>query len=312
MTADEPPMADGAGPTAEGGDDGLPPLREVITRHEIGARRALGQNFLLDLNLTRRIARTAAPLGDVVEIGPGPGGLTRALLSEGARRVIAVEKDPRCLPALAEISARWPGRLTVLEADALALDWAALARELAPDAQIVANLPYNVGTELVVRWLGGGGAQAAVNGWPGWWRGASIMLQREVVDRIVAPPGGKAYGRLAVLCQWRADVRRCFDVAPSAFVPPPKVTSAILRLTPKAEPPHEAPITQLERVTAAAFGQRRKMLRTSLKSLGVDSEALCARAGVSPMARAETIDVGGFCALARALAALEAETKVAR
>ncbi|MEO1293955.1 MAG: 16S rRNA (adenine(1518)-N(6)/adenine(1519)-N(6))-dimethyltransferase RsmA [Pseudomonadota bacterium] len=270
-------------------EDGLPPLRAVIDRHGLAAKKSLGQNFLLDLNLTRRIARSAAPLGRVIEIGPGPGGLTRALLTEGAERVIAVERDPRCLPALAEIAEHWPGRLTVIEGDALEVDLTPYLGE-AP-VQIIANLPYNVGTELLVRWL-------TAPTWPSWWSRATLMFQREVAERVVGQPGTKAYGRLSVLAQWRTQPRILFDVSPRAFTPPPKVTSSILQLTPREVPLAPAKLSDLEAVTAAAFGQRRKMLRGSLKSLVPEPEPLIAVAGLAPTARAESIDVAGFCALA--------------
>ena len=279
--------------------DGLPPLRDVIARCGLDARKSLGQHFLLDLNLTSRIARSAAPLGEVVEIGPGPGGLTRALLSEGAERVIAVEKDQRCLEALEEIAARWPGRLTIVSADALEFDPRPLLT--APRAAVVANLPYNVSTELLIGWLRGD--QTSPDDWPSWWTGLTLMFQREVAERIVAPPGSKAYGRLSVMTAWRAEARILFDVAPQAFTPPPKVRSSIVRITPK---PPAAPCAQpaLERVVAAAFGQRRKMLRGSLRSLGVDVETLLREASVAPELRAEALEVRQFCALARAFAAL--------
>jgi 16S rRNA (adenine1518-N6/adenine1519-N6)-dimethyltransferase len=272
--------------------DGLPPLREVIRRHHLSARRSLGQNFLLDLNLTGRIARAAGPLDDVtvLEIGPGPGGLTRALLAAGARKVIAVERDERALGALAEIAERYPGRLVVVAADALEFDPRPL---LEGRTRVVANLPYNIATVLLVRWL-------AAEPWPPWYDRLVLMFQREVAERIVAPPGGKAYGRLAVLAGWRTRARILFDVHPSAFVPPPKVTSAVVELVPRDNPlPCDRGL--LERVTEAAFGQRRKMLRQSLKSLGVDPLALLERAGVEPTVRAEAVPVEGFVALARAL-----------
>ncbi len=240
--------------------DGLPPLREVVARHGLEPKKALGQNFLYDLNLTGRIARAAGPLAGVtvVEVGPGPGGLTRALLAEGAARVVAIERDPRALPALAEIAAHYPGRLEVVDADALAFD----PRPLVGDApaRIVANLPYNVGTALLTGWLDG-------EAWPPWWDQAVLMFQREVAERIVAGPEERAdYGRLGVLCGWRTEAEILFDVSPSAFVPPPKVTSSVVRLVPRAQPlPCRA--GALEAVTRAAFGQRRKMLRQSLKAL---------------------------------------------
>lgn len=270
--------------------DGLPPLRSVIARHGLAARKSLGQNFLLDLNLTGRIARAAGPLeeGTVIEVGPGPGGLTRAILSAGAREVIAIERDPRALPALAEIAARWPGRLTVLEADALEVDVASLGQ--AP-RRIVANLPYNVATPLLLGWLKRLDDLA----------GMTLMFQKEVVDRLVARPRTKDYGRLSVITQWLCRVEPQFDVNPRAFTPPPKVTSTIVSLTPRPQPLAEARFTTLERVTAAAFGQRRKMLRASLKSLIGDGESLCAAAGLPPTARAEELPVEAFCALARAV-----------
>jgi len=274
--------------------DGLPPLREVIARHGLAAKRSLGQNFLLDLNLTGRIARAAGDLSqtDVLEIGPGPGGLTRALLTHGARRVVAVERDARCLPALAEIAARWPGRLEVVAGDALTLDAAPL---LGRPAAVVANLPYNIGTELLVRWLRAD--------FPPWWTQLTLMFQREVAERIVAAPGSGAYGRLGVLAGWRTQAHILFDIPASAFTPPPKVTSSVVSLTPRAAPLAPAPLTALEAVTAAAFGQRRKMLRQALRTLGVAPAPLLAAAGVEPTARAETLTVEAFCALARAFAA---------
>lgn len=288
----------GGGSEGGGSPDGLPPLRDVIERCRLAPRKALGQNFLCDLNLTRRIARAAGPLETVVEIGPGPGGLTRALLLEGAAHVIAIERDARCLPALEEIAERWPGRLSIIEGDALHEDPA--ARLNGRDAKIVANLPYNIGTELLVRWLrgqGGGGA------WPSWWRSATVMLQREVADRVVAEPGGRAYGRLSVLTSWRATARIAFEVGPQAFTPPPKVRSAVLSIQPRVEPPAPCRLEALERVAAAAFSQRRKMLRSALKGLshelGLEPEVWLSAAGVVPTARAETIDIHGFAALAR-------------
>ncbi|ARC89181.1 16S rRNA (adenine(1518)-N(6)/adenine(1519)-N(6))-dimethyltransferase RsmA [Rhodovulum sp. MB263] len=274
--------------------DGLPPLREVISAHELSAKKALGQNFLLDLNLTAKIARVAGDLRetDVLEVGPGPGGLTRGLLAEGARRVLAVEKDARCLAALAEIAAAYPGRLEVVNGDALAID--PLAHLVAP-VKIVANLPYNVGTELLVRWL-----TPAV--WPPFWSSLTLMFQKEVAERIVAEPGSKAYGRLALLAQWRAEARIALRLPPEAFTPPPKVSSAVVHLTALPRPRFEADPAVLERVVAAAFGQRRKMLRSSLKGLAPDIEDLLRQAGIAPTERAEQIPLEGFCALARALA----------
>ncbi|MBL3586124.1 16S rRNA (adenine(1518)-N(6)/adenine(1519)-N(6))-dimethyltransferase RsmA [Rhodovulum sulfidophilum] len=277
--------------------DGLPPLREVIAAHELSAKKALGQNFLLDLNLTAKIARVAGDLRgtDVLEIGPGPGGLTRGLLAEGARRVLAVEKDARCLAALAEIAAVYPGRLEVVNGDALAVDPLA---HLAPPVKIVANLPYNVGTELLVRWL-------TPADWPPFWSSLTLMFQKEVAERIVALPGSKAYGRLAILAQWHAEARIALRLPPEAFTPPPKVSSAVVHLTALPRPRFEADPAVLERVVAAAFGQRRKMLRSSLKGLAPEIEDLLRMAGIAPTERAEQIPLEGFCALARALAAAE-------
>ncbi|MCR9120895.1 MAG: 16S rRNA (adenine(1518)-N(6)/adenine(1519)-N(6))-dimethyltransferase RsmA [Phyllobacteriaceae bacterium] len=272
--------------------DGLPPLRDVIDAHGLAARKALGQNFLLDLNLTSKIARQAGDLANttVIEIGPGPGGLTRALLMEGARHVIAIERDARCLPALAEIEAHCPGRLTVIEGDALTHDFAALAADDGPTA-IVANLPYNVGTALLTNWLGG--AQ-----WPPFYASMTLMFQREVAERIVAGPGEAAYGRLGVLAGWRTDAAICFDVPPQAFRPPPKVTSSVVHLTPKSAP-IPCNVSRLETVTRHAFGQRRKMLRQSLKPVG--GADLLERAGIDETRRAETLSIAEFCALANAL-----------
>ncbi|EKF20330.1 16S rRNA (adenine(1518)-N(6)/adenine(1519)-N(6))-dimethyltransferase RsmA [Nitratireductor pacificus] len=272
--------------------DGLPPLRDVIARHGLAAKKSLGQNFLLDLNLTAKVARAAGDLSGatVIEVGPGPGGLTRALLMGGAARVVAVERDERCLAALAEIADHYPGRLEVISGDALETDFAALAAGYS-NVRIAANLPYNIGTELLVRWL----TPAA---WPPFYASMTLMFQREVAERIVAAPGDKAYGRLGVLAGWRSDARIAFDVPPQAFTPPPKVTSSVVQLTPRAEP-LAVDATVLARVTEAAFGQRRKMLRQSLKPLG--GEALLARAGIEGTRRAETLSVAEFAALARAL-----------
>ncbi len=271
--------------------DALPPLREVIARHELRARKSLGQNFLLDLNLTSRIARAAGDLrrADVLEIGPGPGGLTRGLLAEGARHVLAIEKDARCLPALAEIAAAHPGRLTVLQGDALQIDPLA---HLTPPIRVVANLPYNVGTELLVRWL-------TPPDWPPFWESLTLMFQREVAERIVAQPGSKAYGRLAILAQWRCSARIVLTLPPEAFTPPPKVASAVVHLTALPEPRFPADAKLLERVVAAAFNQRRKMLRASLRGLDPRIEARLERLGIPPTARAEEIGLDAFCALAR-------------
>ncbi|MGE5370048.1 MAG: 16S rRNA (adenine(1518)-N(6)/adenine(1519)-N(6))-dimethyltransferase RsmA [Chloroflexota bacterium] len=277
--------------------DDLPPLRDVVLRHGLDAKKTLGQNFLFDLNLTSRIARAAGPFDDtvVVEIGPGPGGLTRALLAQGAR-VVAIERDARCLPALAEIADRYPGRLTVVEGDALEIDVAALVRaqDAKGPARICANLPYNVATALLTRWI-------ETDPWPSVFDRYVLMFQKEVALRIVATPKNRAdYGRLAVLCGWRTKARILFDVSPAAFTPPPKITSSVVELVPNATPlPCDK--AALSRVAQAAFGQRRKMLRQSLKSLGVDTAALLAQAGIEETRRAEEIDVAGFVALARAL-----------
>lgn len=273
--------------------DDLPPLRDVIRRHELSARKSLGQNFLLDLNLTARIARGSGDLDgvEVIEVGPGPGGLTRALLALGARRVIAIEKDSRAIAALAEIAAHYPDRLMVLEADALEMD---LQPHLSgAPVRIVANLPYNIATALLIGWL-------TPPVWPPFWQSLTLMFQREVAERIVAAPGSDAYGRLGVLAGWRTQAKILFDVAPSAFVPPPKVTSSVVHLVPRTEfEPCEARF--LEGVTQAAFGQRRKMLRQSLKGIFRDPVATLEAIGIEPTRRAEEIDVKGFAALARAL-----------
>ena len=270
--------------------DDLPPLREVIRRHGLTPKKSLGQNFLFDLNLTARIARAAEPLENItiVEIGPGPGGLTRALLALGARRVVAVERDQRAIAALEEIGARYPGRLEIVAGDALRID---PRDQLGPErARVVANLPYNIATALLIGWL-------TTEPWPPWYDSLLLMFQREVAERIVATPGSKSYGRLSVLAGWRTEAKLLFDVAPSAFVPPPKVTSSVVRLTPRPVPLPCQSIA-LQRVTEAAFGQRRKMLRQSLKTLGVDAGALLSEAGIEPTARAEEISVEGFVALA--------------
>lgn len=278
-----------------GVSDSLPPLREVIRRHGLVAKKSLGQNFLFDLNLACRIARAAEPLTGVtvLEVGPGPGGLTRALLALGATRVIAVERDGRAIAALQEIAAHYPGQLEIVAADALAFD---PKPQLAHGrARIVANLPYNIATALLVNWV-------SAEPWPPWYDSAVLMFQREVAERIVAEPGSKSYGRLSVLVQWRCEARILFDVNAAAFVPPPKVTSSVLHIVPR-QAPLACDRKLLETVTQAAFGQRRKMLRQSLRSLGVDVPALIAEAGLDPTARAEDISVHGFVALARALAA---------
>jgi 16S rRNA (adenine1518-N6/adenine1519-N6)-dimethyltransferase len=281
--------------------DDLPPLRDVIREHALSARKSLGQNFLLDLNLTAKIARAAAPLDDavVVEIGPGPGGLTRALLALGARRVIAVEHDARALPALQQIARRYPGRLDIVCADAKAFDPRPL---LAGErAKIVANLPYNIATTLLVGWL-------SIEPWPPWYDMMVLMFQREVAERIVARENEEAYGRLGVLANWRAETKILFDIAPAAFVPQPQVTSSVVRLIPRRAP-EACDRRALEQVAAAAFNQRRKMLRQSLKSLAADPARLTAAADIDPTRRAETVPVSGFVAMARELADIRAEKR---
>ncbi|MDE4096122.1 MULTISPECIES: 16S rRNA (adenine(1518)-N(6)/adenine(1519)-N(6))-dimethyltransferase RsmA [Rhodobacterales] len=273
--------------------DTLPPLREVIATHQLSARKSLGQNFLLDLNLTAKIARQAGDLTgcDVLEIGPGPGGLTRGLLAEGARRVLAVEKDSRCLPVLEEIADAYPDRLQVINGDALEID---PLQYLTPPVRVVANLPYNVGTELLVRWL-------TPKDWPPFWQSLTLMFQREVAERIVAQPGSKAYGRLAILAQWRAKAQIVLSLPPGAFTPPPKVSSAVVHLEALPEPRYPADAATLSRVVAAAFNQRRKMLRASLKGVSPDIEAHLEAAGIPPTERAEQVSLEAFCALARSL-----------
>jgi 16S rRNA (adenine1518-N6/adenine1519-N6)-dimethyltransferase len=274
--------------------DDLPPLREVIRKHGLNAKKSLGQNFLLDLNLTARIAGAGGALDGVtvVEVGPGPGGLTRALLAGGAKRVIAVERDERAISALDEIAARYPGRLDVVAGDALRFD--ALRHLGGERARVIANLPYNIATALLIDWL-------TAEPWPPWYDALVLMFQREVALRIVAAPGSKAYGRLSVLANWRCETKMLFDVKPSAFVPPPKVTSSLVRLLPRGEP-LQCDARALQKVTEAGFGQRRKMLRQSLKSLGVDTLALLAAADIAPTARAEEIPVEGFVRLANIFA----------
>ncbi|KIT17837.1 16S rRNA (adenine(1518)-N(6)/adenine(1519)-N(6))-dimethyltransferase RsmA [Jannaschia aquimarina] len=270
--------------------DALPPLREVIAAHDLRAKKQLGQNFLLDLNLTARIARTAGVEGaQVLEVGPGPGGLTRGLLAEGAAKVLAVEKDARCLPALAQIAEAYPGRLDVVNGDALDID---PADHLTPPWKVCANLPYNIGTELLIRWL-------TPPTWPPPWSSLTLMFQKEVAQRIVAEPGGKAYGRLAVLAQWRCDARIALTLPPEAFVPAPKVHSAVVYLTALPEPRFEADAQVLERVVAAGFNQRRKMLRAALKGLAPNIEHRLRAAGIAPTDRAETVPLEAWCALAR-------------
>ena len=277
--------------------DDLPPLRDVIARHDLRAVRSLGQNFILDLNLTARIARAAGDLHDitVIEVGPGPGGLTRALLAAGAKRVIAIERDRRCLAALAEISAHFPDRLTLVEADALAIDLASLADG---PTRIVANLPYNIATPLLIGWL-------KAEPWPPYYESLTLMFQKEVAERIAAVPGSKAYGRLGVLTGWRAEATILFDIDPRAFTPAPKVVSSLVHLAPRPSP-LACDTARLERVTAAAFGQRRKMLRQSLRSLGVDTAELLEMSGIDGTSRAEEIDVAGFVTLTNMFTVLSA------
>ncbi|UWQ17158.1 16S rRNA (adenine(1518)-N(6)/adenine(1519)-N(6))-dimethyltransferase RsmA [Jannaschia sp. M317] len=274
--------------------DDLPPLRDVIETHGLRAKKSLGQNFLLDLNLTARIARVGGSLtgAQVLEVGPGPGGLTRGLLAEGAAKVLAIEKDARCLPALAEIAAAYPGQLTVMNADALTVDTGA---HLAAPWRVVANLPYNVGTELLVRWL-------TPASWPPPWESLTLMFQKEVAERITAAPGSKAYGRLAVLAQWRCDTRIALTLPPEAFSPPPKVHSAVVHLTALPAPRFDAEADVLERVVAKGFNQRRKMLRAALKGVVPDLEDRLLSAGIAPTERAEQVSLEQWCALARAVA----------
>ncbi len=285
----------------------LPPLRDVIRTHGLAADKRLGQNFILDLNLTRRIARAAGPHGDkaqrsaaaslplagrsVIEIGPGPGGLTRALLLEGADHVLAVERDPRCLPALAEIAAASGDRLTVIDGDAMAMDWPALVSRLPSKPVVAANLPYNIATQLLIGWL-------ETTPWPPWFSGMVLMFQKEVAERIVAEPDSKAYGRLAVIAQWRCEAHMLFTLPPDAFTPPPKVSSAIVSFTPRAQPLPACDVHILGRVTAAAFGQRRKMLRQSLKTLTPDPEPLLSATGIDGTRRGETLTVSDFARMA--------------
>ena len=280
--------------------DGLPPLRDVIAAHRLGAKKSLGQNFLFDLNLTRRIARSAAPFAGftIVEIGPGPGGLTRALLMEGADRIIAVERDERALPALAEISDAYNGKLKVISEDALAVDWPSV---VSGPAKIVANLPYNIATPLLIGWL-------SATPWPNWFSSLTLMFQKEVAERIVAKPGSKDYGRLSILCQWRCSCTKLFDVNRSAFTPPPKITSSIVQLVPRPPQPGDCTLSALERVTAAAFGQRRKMLRQSLKSIFPEPEPVLVALGIDPQDRAENIPVSAFAALAKAFSSAHGQT----
>ena len=283
------------------GIDDLPPLREVIRQHSLSARKSLGQNFLLDLNLTARIARAAGPLENstVIEIGPGPGGLTRALLALGAAHVIAVEHDARAIPALEDIARRYPGRLEIVHGDAQTFDPKPYLG--ATKAKIVANLPYNIATALLIGWL-------SIEPWPPWHEMMVLMFQREVAERIVAHENDEAYGRLGVLANWRAETKILFDISPAAFVPQPKVTSSVVRLVPRPSP-EPCDRRMLEQVAAAAFGQRRKMLRQSLKSLPADPMRLVAAASIDPTRRAETVPISGFVAMARELANIRGETR---
>ncbi|MEM1235649.1 MAG: 16S rRNA (adenine(1518)-N(6)/adenine(1519)-N(6))-dimethyltransferase RsmA [Pseudomonadota bacterium] len=273
--------------------DDLPPLRDVIATHDLRAKKSLGQNFLLDLNLTAKIARQAGDLAgsDILEVGPGPGGLTRGLLAEGARRVLAIEKDSRCLPALAEIAEAYPGQLEVINADALTIN---ANEHLTQPIRIVANLPYNVGTELLTRWL-------SPPEWPPFWQSLTLMFQKEVAERIVAGPGSKAYGRLAILSQWRSEARIVMTLPPEAFQPAPKVHSAVVHVTGLPEPRYPADAAKLAQLTQRAFGQRRKMLRASLKGMAPDLEDRLESVGIKPTSRAEEIDVERFCALSQVL-----------
>lgn len=273
--------------------DSLPPLRDVIRSHDLRAKKSFGQNFLLDLNLTSRIARAAGDLtgSDVLEVGPGPGGLTRGLLAEGARRVLAIEKDPRCMAPLAEIAAAYPDRLHVIEGDALAID---VLAHLTPPIKVVSNLPYNVGTELLIRWM-------TPAEWPPFWDSLTLMFQREVAERIVARPGTKAYGRLALMVQWRADARIVLSLPPEAFTPAPKVSSAVVHITRLEAPRFTANAPTLERLVAAGFNQRRKMLRAALRGMHPDIEDMLISADILPTERAEQIGLEAWCRLARRL-----------
>lgn len=273
--------------------DDLPPLRDVIAQYDLAAKKSLGQNFLFDLNLTRRIARTAAPLDacTIIEIGPGPGGLTRALLQEGASRVIAIERDHRAITALQDVVSASGNRLTVIEGDALSQDWSKLANG---PIKIVANLPYNIATPLLVGWL-------STTAWPPWYQSLTLMFQKEVAERIVARPGNKDYGRLSILSQWRCNATKLFDVNRAAFTPAPKVTSSIVQLIPKANPSPDVGVSALERITAAAFGQRRKMLRSSLKSVFNEPVAILQKLDINPELRAEDLSIEKFVSLAKAL-----------
>ena len=271
----------------------LPPLKDVISRHQLRAKKSLGQNFLLDLNLTSKIARYAGNLDqfDILEIGPGPGGLTRSLLHEGARKVVAIEKDNRCIEALAEIQATFPGRLKLLQGDALSTN---ASEHLADPVRIIANLPYNIGTELLVRWL-------TSKTWPSFWQSMTLMFQKEVANRIVASPGSKAYGRLSVMSQWRCDTKIAFNVPATAFTPPPKVESTLVHFEALKEPKFPAEVEVLEFVVSKAFNQRRKMLRGALKGYFQNVEEGLVSIGVLPTKRAEDITVQEYCAMSQIL-----------
>ncbi len=298
MTWDKPLATPPTLSPAGASPDGLPPLRDVIRIHELRAKKSLGQNFIQDLNLTRRIARSGGAIDGVtvVEVGPGPGGLTRALLLEGARRVIAVERDDRCLPALAEIAARYPGRLSVHADDALTIDWPALfARDRvgeSDEVRIIANLPYGVATRLLIGWL-------ETAPWPPWFKRMTLMFQKEVAERIVAEPGTKSYGRLSVISQWRAEVRIVQTLKPDAFTPPPKVDSAVVDFVPRLNMEPACDVRTLGQVTAAAFGQRRKMLRSTLKPLLPDVEAVLGGLGISGETRGERLTPAQFAQIAQ-------------
>jgi len=271
----------------------LPPLKDVISRHQLRAKKSLGQNFLLDLNLTSKIARYAGNLDqfDILEIGPGPGGLTRSLLHEGARKVVAIEKDNRCIEALAEIQATFPGRLKLLQGDALSTN---ASEHLADPVRIIANLPYNIGTELLVRWL-------TSKTWPSFWQSMTLMFQKEVANRIVASPGSRAYGRLSVMSQWRCDTKIAFNVPATAFTPPPKVESTLVHFEALKEPKFPAEVEVLEFVVSKAFNQRRKMLRGALKGYFQNVEEALVSIGVLPTKRAEDITVQEYCAMSQIL-----------
>ncbi len=292
MTSDP----DNGDPTSGASPDGLPPLRDVIAANGLDARKSLGQNFILDLNLTRRIARAAAPLKGLtaLEVGPGPGGLTRGLLLEGAQRVIAVEADRRCEPALNAIAGHYPGRLQIIMADALEVEWRAVVGPAAGRCVIAANLPYNVATRLLIGWL-------ETEPWPPWWIRMALMFQKEVADRIIAAPGTRAYGRLSVIAQWRTRCRIALTLKPEAFTPPPKVASAVVEFHPHAICEPRCSVVTLGRVTASAFGQRRKMLRQSLKSLVADPGPILRLAAIDPTARAENLAPSDFARLAAVL-----------